>query len=245
MRQHLALTSVASADQAPKLEASDHVLSTWRSAQAVCFDVDSTLCEDESIDELANFLGVGQQVADMTANAMGGSVKFEDALEMRLAVMKTSHQNIQDFLAAHPPRISKGIAELVQTLQRRHTAVYLVSGGFRPIINPIAEILQIPQENVYANTILHDENGDYIGFDTSEFTSRSGGKPAAIRAIKAQHNYSPLVMIGDGATDLEARQEGGADLFIGYGGVVQRPSVAAGADWYIYKIQQLLDALGN
>ncbi len=39
---------------------------------------------------------------------MGGSVKFEDALEMRLAVMKTSHQNIQDFLAAHPPRISKG-----------------------------------------------------------------------------------------------------------------------------------------
>ena len=33
--------------------------------------------------------------------------------------------------------------------------------------------------------------------------------------MQAQHNYSPLVMIGDGATDLEARQEGGADLFIG------------------------------
>ena len=41
-------------------------------------------------------------------SAMGGSVKFEDALQMRLAVMKSSHQNIQDFLAAHPPRISKG-----------------------------------------------------------------------------------------------------------------------------------------
>lgn len=227
----------------PTLEASNHVLNIWRSAQAVCFDVDSTLCEDESIDELAEFLGVGQQVADMTANAMGGSVKFEDALEMRLAIMQTSHQNIQDFLAAHPPRISQGIAELVQRLQQRHTAVYLVSGGFRPIIDPIAEILQIPQEHVYANTILHDEAGQYIGFDTSEFTSRSGGKPAAIKDIKAQHNYSPLVMVGDGATDLEARQEGGADLFIGYGGVVQRPSVAAGADWYIYKIQQLLDAL--
>jgi len=49
-----------------------------------------------------------------------------------------------------------GIAELVQNLQSRHTAVYLVSGGFRPIINPIADILQIPRENVYANTILHD-----------------------------------------------------------------------------------------
>ena len=34
--------------------------------------------------------------------------------------------------------------------------------------------------------------------------------------LQAQHHYSPLVMVGDGATDLEARQEGGADLFIGY-----------------------------
>ena len=49
-----------------------------------------------------------------------------------------------------------GIAELVQELQKRQTAVYLVSGGFRAIINPIAEILKIPLENVYANTILYD-----------------------------------------------------------------------------------------
>ena len=49
-----------------------------------------------------------------------------------------------------------GIVELVQRLQSRQTAVYLVSGGFRPIINPIAELLHIPLENVYANTILHD-----------------------------------------------------------------------------------------
>ena len=52
--------------------------------------------------------------------------------------------------------VHAGIAELVQQLQNRHTAVYLVSGGFRAIINPIAEILKIPSENVYANTILHD-----------------------------------------------------------------------------------------
>ena len=50
-------------------------------------------------------------------------------------------------------------------------------------------------------------------------------------------------MVGDGATDLEARQPGGADIFIGYGGVVERPSVASKADWYIYKIRDLSDAL--
>lgn len=52
--------------------------------------------------------------------------------------------------------VRAGVAELVQELQRRQTAVYLVSGGFRAIINPIAEILKIPLENVYANTILYD-----------------------------------------------------------------------------------------
>ena len=52
-------------------------------------------------------------------------------------------------------KLAAGIAELVQMLHSRKTAVYLVSGGFRPIINPIAKILNILQENVYANTILH------------------------------------------------------------------------------------------
>ena len=50
-----------------KREPSPPVLATWRSAKAVCFDVDSTLCEDESIDEIAAFLGVGEQVAALTS----------------------------------------------------------------------------------------------------------------------------------------------------------------------------------
>lgn len=50
-----------------KREPSASVLATWRSAKVVCFDVDSTLCEDESIDEIAAFLGVGEQVAALTS----------------------------------------------------------------------------------------------------------------------------------------------------------------------------------
>ena len=50
-----------------KREPSPAVLATWRSAKAVCFDVDSTLCTDESIDEIAAFLGVGEEVAALTS----------------------------------------------------------------------------------------------------------------------------------------------------------------------------------
>ena len=71
--------------------------------------------------------------------------------------------------------------------------------------------------------------------------SACGLTPAAVH--QAQYGYAPLVMVGDGATDAEARQPGGADIFIGYGGAVRRPAVAAAADWYVLSIQPLLDAL--
>ncbi|KAK9845936.1 hypothetical protein WJX81_006457 [Elliptochloris bilobata] len=224
-------------------QASAEVLALWRSAQAVCFDVDSTLCEDESIDELAAFQGLGAEVAALTASAMGGTVLFEVALAARLDLMRPSAATLAAFLAAHPPRLTPGIPELVARLQARGADVFLVSGGFRAIIDPIADLLAIPRDHVYANTILFQEDGSYAGFDCAELTSHSGGKATAARQIRAHYGYAPLVMVGDGATDAEARQPGGADAFIGYGGAVRRPAVAAAADWYVLSIQPLLDAL--
>lgn len=62
-------------------------------------------CADESIDEIAAFLGVGEQVAALTAQAMGGSVLFQDALASRLGVMHPSRENLESFLAGHPPKV--------------------------------------------------------------------------------------------------------------------------------------------
>lgn len=83
--------------------------------------------------------------------------------------------------------------------------MYLISGGFRVIINPIAESLGINvATNVFANTILFNENGDYDGFDEEELTSESGGKARVIELLKEAYGYDNVVMIGDGATDMEA-----------------------------------------
>eukprot|EP00878_Enallax_costatus_P036683 GHUV01041217.1.p1 GENE.GHUV01041217.1~~GHUV01041217.1.p1 ORF type:complete len:202 (+),score=36.16 GHUV01041217.1:68-673(+) len=137
-----------------RIEPSTDVVELWRTAQAVCFDVDSTFCADESIDEIAAFLGVGEQVAAMTAQAMGGSVRFEDALAARLNVMGLSQQKLDEFLQVHPAQLTPGIPELVKKLQSQGKAVFLVSGGFRQVIHPIAEALAIPISNVYANQLL-------------------------------------------------------------------------------------------
>ncbi|KAL5987830.1 hypothetical protein ACLOJK_035586 [Asimina triloba] len=244
----------------------EEVLDVWRKADAVCFDVDSTVCLDDGIDELADYCGGGKAVAEWTARfffllfvgiyksgavwefslpvagiarAMNGSVSLEEALSARLSLFKPSLTLVHDFLDKRPPRLSPGIADLVKTLQARKTDVYLVSGGLRQLIQPIALQLGIPPENIFANQLLFESSGELGGFDMNEPTSRNGGKAA--------HGYNVMVMIGDGTTDLErpgnARKPGGADMFICYAGVQLRESVAAKADWLVFQFQDLMTSL--
>ncbi|MCH93142.1 phosphoserine phosphatase chloroplastic-like, partial [Trifolium medium] len=80
--------------------------------------------------------------------------------------------------------LSPGIEELIQKLKANHKHVYLISGGFRQMINPVASILGIPQENIFANELLFGSSGQFLGFDENEYTSRSGGKATAVQQIK-------------------------------------------------------------
>lgn len=80
--------------------------------------------------------------------------------------------------------------------------------------------------------------GAYAGFDETAPTSRDGGKAQVVRHLQNTHKYAPIVMIGDGATDMQARPP--ADAFIGYGGVVQRKAVVEGADWFVTSFKDLL-----
>ncbi|MBA2479290.1 MAG: phosphoserine phosphatase SerB [Planctomycetes bacterium] len=217
------------------------VLAVWRSAQAVCFDVDSTVSPDEGIDVLAAHAGVGAEVAELTRAAMGGAVLFEDALRERLAIIEPTRALLESCLAAHPPRLTPGIGTLVAALRRRGTQVYLISGGFVQMITPLARALGLDDAHVIANRFVFAADGSCIGVDEACPTARSGGKGVAIAQLTVQHGSRPLVMIGDGVTDLEARPP--ADLFIGYGGVVVREKVRAAADWYVMDFADLIASL--
>ncbi|PSR89121.1 Phosphoserine phosphatase [Actinidia chinensis var. chinensis] len=229
MKHPKSLNSVAASFQPVESSASGpskRAASGVAKCSAVCFDVDSTVCLDEGIDELAEFCGAGKAVAEWTARAMSGSVPFEEALAARLSLFKPSLSKVKDFLEKQPPRISPGIDELVKKLKAKNTAIYLVSGGFRQMINPVASILGIRPKNISANQLLFGNSGEFLGFDANEPTSMSGGKAAAVQQIRKIHGYKSLVMIGDGATDLEALKPGGADLFICYAGVQLRDAVS-------------------
>jgi phosphoserine phosphatase len=125
--------------------------------------------------------------------------------------------------------------------------VHLVTGGFHQIVQPIATRLNISSARVHANRIHFSADGEYAGFDTSEPTAGAGGKRVAVAAIKSAAAVANrpciAVMVGDGATDAEARGPGAADLFVAYGGVKRRPAVAASADWCVTDLRVLMDHL--
>ena len=214
-----------------------------RRSDAVCFDVDSTVISEEGIDVLAEYCGVGNEVAQLTKDAMEGGMKFEDALEARLDIIRPSRNSIANCLKAHPFRLSPGIKDLVNALHDNGKHVYLVSGGFHEMITPVATTLDIPRHRIYANRIKFDNNGTYSTYDNEELTCRDGGKAAVIERLKKEYGYNAVIMIGDGATDLQARPP--ADAFIGYGGVSERQNVKEGADWYVKDFKYVTNILTN
>ena len=122
------------------------------------------------------------------------------------------------------------------------------------MIEPLARKLCVGRDHIYANTILFHEAGDnedgkvegeYAGFDSSELTSRDMGKPAALSKIKESGGYDTVVMVGDGATDMQDRPP--ADAFVGYGGVAVRDAVRDGACWFVTAlfIIEVLERFGS
>lgn len=212
-------------------------------ADAVCFDVDSTVIQEEGIDVLADSLGKGKEVSEWTKKAMEGNTKFEEALAARLAIIEPSRQAIEKCLVDTPLQLSPGIDTLIEALIERGTDVFLVSGGFRIMIEPLAKTLCVSKQNIVANTILFDENGKYAGFDRSEPTSADMGKPKAVQQIKDKFGYETIVMVGDGATDAQAKPP--ADAFVGFGGVAIRDAVKAKACWYVYDFEDMITVVKN
>ncbi|XP_041457069.1 phosphoserine phosphatase-like isoform X1 [Lytechinus variegatus] len=219
----------------------EETMKIFQSCDAVCFDVDSTLIEDESIDELAAYCGVGEAVKDLTKQAMGGQMSYKETLEARLNLINPSRELMEKFIQQSPIKFTKEIPTLVSKLQERGTAIYLVTGGFTCIVRSFAEKLNIPVENIYANKLLFDYDGKYVTFDESQPTCSTGGKPKVMSILKEKFAYKHLVMIGDGATDMEAVPP--ADAFIGFGGNQIRSKVQEGAQWFVTDFKELINVL--
>jgi phosphoserine phosphatase len=121
-----------------------------------------------------------------------------------------------------------GAQEVFAALALADKELHIVSGGIRQAILPLAQYLGLSQTRVHAVDINFNKDGSYRDYNQNSPLARSGGKAEICRQLlKSQGS---LVMVGDGKTDMEAKQAGAC--VIGFGGVVDRQVVREQADFY-------------
>jgi len=204
----------------------------------IIFDCDSTLSSIEGIDELARAKGpeIFSEVEALTNAAMNGEVPLDQVFARRLEIIRPDLAVCASVEQLYIDTVEPTAIATLNTLREQGWKIVILSGGFKRLIEPLAAFLEI--DRIEAVPLNLDENGFYVSFDNSYPTTYNGGKPEVIRQLKEEFSPEKIIMVGDGVSDLETKSE--VDSFIGYGGYTPREKVQAGADHFIYKLDELL-----
>ena len=193
----------------------------------VQLDVDSTFSHQEAIELLAAKAGVLEQVATITASAMGGELDFEQSLRARVALLKGLPESVIGEVQREIS-LTDGAQELVTTLHDRGHSVSLVSGGFIDIIEPMIKKMSI---KYYKANKLEIVNGVLTGGLIGPVIDRAAkGEALKEFATASSVAIENTVAIGDGANDLDMMAAAGLSIAFN-----AKPVVVKAADLAIYE----------
>lgn len=194
-----------------------------RRKQLLIADMDSTMIQQECIDELADEAGVGAHVAGITARAMNGELDFEEALRERVGLLKGLPEAVIATVIRDRITLMPGGKTLVATMKANGGTAALVSGGFTAFTAAIAAVLGFDENR--ANT-LQIEAGVLTGTVAAPILGRAA-KVQALQEISARLGITPdqAIAVGDGANDLGMLGLAGAGVALH-----AKPSVQAECD---------------
>ena len=163
-------------------------------------DMDSTMIQQECIDELADEVGVGDRVKEITARAMNGELDFEAALDERVALLADQPAHIIDEVLKERIKFMPGGCTLIATMKADGAYAALVSGGFTAFTHKVAETLGFDEH--HANTLLVD--GDKLSGKVARPILGREAKVEQLEKITAKLGLSEndVIAVGDGANDL-------------------------------------------
>jgi phosphoserine phosphatase len=171
-----------------------------RKKRMLIADMDSTMIEQECIDELADEAGVGAHVAAITARAMNGELDFEAALKERVGLLKGLSASVIDHVIRDRITLMSGGPVLLATMKANGAYCALVSGGFTAFTARIAAVLGFDENR--ANTLLIAD-GALTGAVAMPILGKQA-KVEALEDITARLGISTAeaIAVGDGANDL-------------------------------------------
>jgi len=185
-------------------------------------DMDSTMIEQECIDELAGTLGLKDHVAAITERAMRGEIAFEPALRERVALLKDIPVGVVDGLIADTLTLTPGGRTLVQTMAAHGAHTCLVSGGFTLFTGPIAAKLGFAEHRANRLAVA---DGKLTGAVEDPIVGKAE-KRATLMELRDRFGLAPAetMAVGDGANDLDMLGEAGLGVAFR-----AKPAVAAAA----------------
>ncbi len=175
----------------------------------VC-DMDSTIIEQECLDELADFAGLKAKISEITERAMRGELDFEDALQARVAMLKGLDLSALEQCYKERITLMPGARELVATMRANGAACILVSGGFTYFTSRIAKAVG-----------FHTHRGNLLLDDGHALTGEVGkpilGREAKLVALQEEAAQAGCMLeetlaIGDGANDLAMIEAAGLGI---------------------------------
>ncbi|GJD34620.1 phosphoserine phosphatase SerB [Methylobacterium aerolatum] len=185
-------------------------------------DMDSTMIEQECIDELAGTLGLKDHVAAITERAMRGEIAFEPALRERVALLKDIPVGVVDGLIADTLSLTPGGRTLVGTMAAHGAHTCLVSGGFTLFTGPIAAMLGFAEHRSNRLGIA----GNKLDGTVEDPIVGKAEKRATLIELRTKLGLQPAetLAVGDGANDLDMLGEAGLGVAFR-----AKPAVAAAA----------------
>ncbi len=170
-------------------------------------DMDSTLINQECIDELADTLGLKEKVASITEKAMNNELDFKEALRERVALLKGLEESVLERVYKEKITIMSGAKSLVATMKKNGAYCLLVSGGFTFFTDKITKLLGFDEH--------HANNLEFLqGKLTGKVIEPILDKESKLSSLINGVNYlgicaDDVVAIGDGANDLPMIQKAG------------------------------------